>query len=64
MRSTPRIEFKATDDLTLYAGGQIIASTFRVNRNFANGTGGRNYRNALVDYTEIRAGARMKPQAA
>jgi hypothetical protein len=52
----PRIEFKATDDLTLYAGGQIIASTFRVNQNFANGTGGRNYRNALVDYTEIRAG--------
>lgn len=53
----PRIEFKATDDVTLYAGGQIIASTFRVNQNFANGGGGRNYRNALVDYTEVRAGA-------
>lgn len=53
----PRIEFKATDDLTLYAGGQIISSTFRVNKNFGNSTPGRNYRNALVDYTEIRAGA-------
>ncbi|MEO6741033.1 MAG: DUF6268 family outer membrane beta-barrel protein [Chthoniobacteraceae bacterium] len=53
----PRIEFKATDDLTLYAGGQIIASTFRVNRNFGGNAGFRDYRNALVDYTEVRAGA-------
>ena len=53
----PRIEFKATDDLTLYAGGQIIVSTFRVNRNFGTGPGGRNYGNALVDFTEVRTGA-------
>ena len=53
----PRLEFKATDDLTLYAGGQVIVSTFRVNQNFGTGAGGRNYGNALVDYTEIRAGA-------
>lgn len=55
----PRLEFKATDDLTLYAGGQIIVSTFRVNKNFGVGTPaapGRNYGNALVDYTEVRAG--------
>ncbi len=55
----PRLEFKATDDLTLYAGGQIIVSTFRVNQNFGVGTpaaAGRNYRNALVDYTEVRTG--------
>ena len=55
----PRLEFKATDDLTLYAGGQIIVSTFRVNQNFGVGTpvaAGRNYRNAVVDYTEVRAG--------
>ena len=52
----PRLEFKATDDLTLYAGGQIIVSTFRVNKNFTGGAPGRNYRNALVDYTEVRAG--------
>ncbi len=52
----PRIEFKATDDLTLYAGGQILSSTFRVNKNFG-GTPTRNYSNALVDYTEVRAGA-------
>ena len=53
----PRLEFKATDDLTLYAGGQIITSSFRVNNNFGTGTAGKNYRNALVDYTEVRAGA-------
>jgi hypothetical protein len=53
---TPRLEFKATDDLTLYAGGQIITSSFRVNNNFGTGTAGKNYRNALVDYTEVRAG--------
>ena len=52
----PRLEFKAADDLTLYAGGQIITSTFRVNDNFGAGIGRRNYRNALVDYTEVRAG--------
>ena len=52
----PRLEFKATDDVTLYAGGQIIVSTFRVNENFTGGRVGRNYRNALVDYTEVRAG--------
>ncbi len=53
----PRIEFKATDDLTLYAGGQILSSTFRVNKNFGGAPGARNYNNALVDYTEVRAGA-------
>ncbi len=53
----PRLEYKATDDLTLYAGGQIIVSSFRVNENFGSSTPGRNYRNALVDYTEIRTGA-------
>jgi len=52
----PRIEFKATDDVTLYAGGQIIASTFRVNDNLGGGRRGRSYDAALVDYTEIRAG--------
>ena len=53
----PRIEFKATDDVTLYAGGQILASTFRVNKNFGGAPGARNYNNALVDYTEVRVGA-------
>jgi hypothetical protein len=52
----PRLEFKATDDLTLYAGGQLITSTFRVNDNFGGAPRGKNYRNALVDYTEVRAG--------
>lgn len=52
----PRIEYKATDDLTLYAGGQIASSTFRVNDN----TGvrrGRSFNGAIVDFMEIRTGA-------
>ena len=53
----PRLEFKATDALTLYAGGQIITSTFRVNRNMGTGPGGRNYGNSIVEFTEIRTGA-------
>ena len=52
----PRVEYKATDDLTLYAGGQILSSTFRVNDISGNRRGSR-YDNALVDYTEIRTGA-------
>jgi len=52
----PRLEFKATDDLTLYAGGQVLISAFRMNNNFGSGTPGRNYRNAWVGYTEFRAG--------
>ena len=32
----PRLEYKATDDLTLFAGAHIISSTFRVNKNFGS----------------------------
>lgn len=53
----PRLEYLASDDLTLYAGGQIINSTFRVNKDFGNIPG--YYTNALVDYTEVRAVPRL-----
>ncbi len=53
----PRLEFKATDDVTLYAGGQLVGTTFRTNKDFGNSIGRRDYNNAVVDYTEIRAGA-------
>jgi hypothetical protein len=51
----PRVEYKATEDVTLYAGGQIISSTYRVND--LGVRFGRSFNNVLVNYTEIRAGA-------
>jgi hypothetical protein len=53
----PRLEFKATDDLTLFAGAHLISSTFRVNDSFGGVRGGRVYSNAIVEYTEVRTGA-------
>ena len=53
----PRLEYKATDDLTLFAGAHIISSTFRVNKNFGSAPRGRSYNNAIVEYTEVRTGA-------
>ena len=53
----PRLEFKATDDLTLFAGAHILSSTFRVNDQFGGVRRGRVYSNAIVEYTEVRAGA-------
>jgi hypothetical protein len=53
----PRLEYKATDDVTLYAGGQLVGSTFRVSKNFDGGRRFSRYSDAIVDYTEIRTGA-------
>jgi hypothetical protein len=53
----PRLEYKATDDLTLFAGAHLITSTFRVNDNFGGPPGIRKYSNAIVEYTEVRTGA-------
>jgi hypothetical protein len=53
----PRLEFKATDDLTLFAGGHIIATTFRVNGDFGSSIGNPRFNNAVVDLTEVRTGA-------
>ena len=53
----PRLEFKAGTDLTLFAGGHITSSTFRVDRRFGSSVGDARFNNALVEYTEVRAGA-------
>ena len=52
----PRLEFKATDNLTLFGGGQIITSTFRMNDRFGSSRGDPRFNRAIVDYTEVRAG--------
>jgi len=53
----PRLEYKATDALTLYAGAHLISSTFRVNNNFGGIRRTRSYAGSIVEYTEVRTGA-------
>jgi hypothetical protein len=53
----PRLEYKAGDDLTLFAGAHLITSTFRMNDNFGGQPRTLKYSNAVVEYTEVRAGA-------
>jgi len=53
----PRLEYKASDDLTLFAGAHLINSTFRVSDSFGAVPHGRVYNNAIVEYTEVRTGA-------
>lgn len=53
----PRLEFKATDDITVFAGGHIIATTFRVNGDSGSSVGNPKFNNAVVDLTEVRTGA-------
>jgi hypothetical protein len=57
---SPRLEFKVTDDLTLFGGGHILESTFRVDGEFGSSHGNRKFNHAVVDLTEIRAGAGLE----
>jgi hypothetical protein len=56
----PRLEFKATDGVTLFAGGHILGSTFRVDEKFGSSRGKPKFDRAVVDLTEIRAGAGLE----
>jgi opacity protein-like surface antigen len=54
---TPRLEFEATKNLTLYAGANLKNSTFRTNKNFGDEQAGDSRLNrAVITYTEVRAG--------
>jgi len=52
----PRLEYELNKNLTLYAGGDVKADTYRVNAGFGDAHGNRTLNNALVDYTEVRVG--------
>ena len=53
---SPRLEFKATENLTLFGGGHIVSSTFRMNDRFGTSRGDPRLNRAIVDYTEVRIG--------
>ena len=54
---TPRLEYAATHNITLFAGGDIKANTFRVDDRFGLRNGDRSLNNAWLSYEELRAGA-------
>ena len=58
----PRLEFEATDNLTLYAGGEVRAMTFRVDDDFGRANGDSRLNGACLDYTELRAGGGFRWQ--
>ncbi len=54
---TPRLEFQASDALTLWAGADMRGGTYRVGDKYGEGWDRGNLNGALVEYREVRAGA-------
>ena len=54
---TPRLEFQLNKDLTLYAGGTIKETNFRVDDRFGSARGIPRLNQAVLTYSEIRTGA-------
>jgi hypothetical protein len=52
----PRIEYEIHPSVTLFAGAEVKAGTFKVDRRFGSSHGIANLNNATLDYTEIRTG--------
>lgn len=53
---TPRLEFEATRNLTLYAGADLKGSSFRVGDNFGASRGDLRLNHAILTYSEVRTG--------
>lgn len=54
---TPRLEFEATRNLTVYGGADLKGSVFRMDDNFGEARGDERLNHALLTYTEVRTGA-------
>ena len=54
---TPRLEYQLNKDLTLYAGGTVKETNFRVSDNFGSTRGIPRLNQAVLTYGEIRTGA-------
>jgi len=52
----PRLEYEATKNLTLYGGGNIKQTNFRVDDDFGNEHGKPALNHAVLTYSEARAG--------
>ena len=53
---TPRIEYEANRNLTIYGGGVFKSSNFRVDDNFAPQLKNRHLGGTVLTYSEVRAG--------
>ena len=53
---TPRLEFEAAKNLTLYGGGNIKQTNFRMDDDFGSEHGIRRLNHAVLTYSEVRAG--------
>ncbi len=53
---TPRLEYELNKDCTIYLGGDIKGSSFRVDDEFGSDRGIPRLNHAILTYTEIRAG--------
>ena len=53
---TPRIEYEANKNLTIYGGGVFKESNFRVDHNFATQVKNHDLGGTVLTYSEIRAG--------
>ncbi len=54
---TPRLEFEMTSGLTLYAGGNLKQTNYRVDDRFGDNTGIPRLNHAVLTYSEVRTGA-------
>jgi opacity protein-like surface antigen len=52
----PRLEYEMTKQLTIFGGGDILESSYRVGDRFGRISRQRSLNSAWIDYTEIRAG--------
>ena len=53
---TPRLEYEWTRNLVVYAGADLRSKTVRTDENFGSDRGNSRFNNAILTYTEVRAG--------
>lgn len=53
---SPRLEYEFSKSLTLYAGGDFLEATYRMDEDFGRAHGVRRLDDAIVDYSQIRVG--------
>jgi hypothetical protein len=52
----PRIEYEVMDNLTLFAGGEVLTGGYTLSRNFGQRWGRTDMNNDYMEYREIRTG--------
>lgn len=57
---TPRLEYSLTPAMTLYAGAEVKANTFRVDKDFGNSHGDVSLNDAWISYEELRTGVGLQ----